>query len=42
MPWPTFSHMTDHDLDAIYEYLSAIPCIEGPTDPTNPLHNDCG
>ena len=42
MPWPTFSHMTDHDLDAIYEYLSAIPCIEGPTDPNNPLHNDCG
>jgi hypothetical protein len=42
MPWPTFSHMTDHDLDAIYEYLSAIPCIEGPADPTNPLHNDCG
>ena len=40
MPWPTFQNMTDHDL--IYEYLSAIPCIEGPTDPTNPLHNDGG
>lgn len=25
MPWPTFQNMTDHDLRAIYEYLSAIP-----------------
>jgi hypothetical protein len=41
MPWPTFQSMTDHQLDAIYEYLSAIPCIEGPADPKNPLHNDC-
>jgi hypothetical protein len=41
MPWPTFQNMTDHDLTAIYEYLSSIPCIEGPTDPTNPLHNNC-
>jgi hypothetical protein len=29
MPWPTFQNMTDHDLDAIYEYLSAIPCMAG-------------
>jgi hypothetical protein len=29
MPWPTFQDMTDRDLRAIYEYLSAIPCIEG-------------
>jgi hypothetical protein len=40
MPWPTFQSMTDHDLDAIYEYLSAIPCIAGPPAPS-PLHNDC-
>jgi hypothetical protein len=40
MPWPTFQNMTDHDLDAIYEYLSAIPCIAGPPAPS-PLHNDC-
>jgi hypothetical protein len=40
MPWPAFQNMTDHDLRAIYEYLSAIPCIEGPPAP-NPLHNDC-
>jgi len=34
MPWPVYSHMTDRDLRAIYEYLSAIPCLEG--DPGNP------
>ena len=28
--------MTDHDLRAIYEYLSAIPCLEGgPGEPAN-------
>ncbi|MHB8816797.1 MAG: hypothetical protein ACYDAE_26520 [Steroidobacteraceae bacterium] len=51
MPWPTFSHMTDHQLLAIYKYLSAIPCIEGPATPADlpptsqyafpALHNDC-
>jgi hypothetical protein len=25
MPWPTFQNMTDRDLRAIYEYLSALP-----------------
>jgi len=29
MPWPVFSKMTDRDKRAIYEYLSAIPCIPG-------------
>jgi hypothetical protein len=28
MPWPIFRHMTDRDLMAIYEYLSAIPHAE--------------
>ena len=40
MPWPIYRNMTDHDLRAIYEYLSAIPCITGPPAPS-PLHNDC-
>ena len=40
MPWPLYHNMTDHDLRAIYEYLSAIPCIAGPPAPS-PLHNDC-
>lgn len=42
MPWPVYRNMSDHDLRAIYEYLSAIPCLEGSTDPNSPLHNDCG
>ncbi len=25
MPWPTYQEMTEHELRAIYEYLSAIP-----------------
>ena len=28
MPWPVFQTMTDHDLRAIYEFLSAIPAID--------------
>jgi len=36
MPWPSYAAMTDHDLRAIYEYLSAIPCLEGgPGQPPN-------
>jgi len=36
MPWPVHQNMTDHDLRAIYEYLSAIPCLEGgPNEPPN-------
>lgn len=52
MPWPVFGQMTDHQIEAIYEYLSAIPCIEGPATPSDlppplqyafpALHNDCG
>jgi len=39
MPWPTFQNMTDHYLEAIYEYLSAIPCVEGgPGEPPNRCH----
>jgi len=25
MPWPAFRHLTDEDIRAIYEYLSALP-----------------
>ncbi|MGH9647759.1 MAG: hypothetical protein ACRD4E_13190 [Bryobacteraceae bacterium] len=36
MPWPNFQNMTDRDLDAIYTFLSAIPCLEGgPGEPAN-------
>lgn len=46
MPWPTYHNMTDHDLRAIYEYLSAIPCIDNtsstpPAGAPNELRNDC-
>jgi hypothetical protein len=40
MPWFAFKNLTDHDLRAIYEYLSAVPCVAGPPAP-DPLHNDC-
>ncbi|MBV9678163.1 MAG: hypothetical protein JO185_17635 [Acidobacteriaceae bacterium] len=40
MPWPEFQDMTEGDIRAIYEYLSAVPCVAGPPAP-NPLHNDC-
>ena len=47
MPWPTFSHLSDRDIEAIYEYLSAIPCIDNTTSTPpdgfpNELRNDCG
>jgi hypothetical protein len=29
MRWPFFRNMTDHELRAIYEYLTAIPCNPG-------------
>ncbi len=29
MPWPALSGLTDGDLDAIWQYLSSIPCISG-------------
>jgi hypothetical protein len=30
MPWPVYRHMTGHDLDAIYAFLTAIPHAETP------------
>lgn len=42
MPWPVYQSMTDRDLRAIYEYLSAIPCIEGdPGIPGAPTTGRC-
>jgi len=39
MPWSSYQDLTEHDLRAIYEYLAAISCLEGP--PAGVLHNDC-
>jgi hypothetical protein len=41
MPWPTFQNMTDHDLEAIYEYLSAIPCLDTKIAGQPQLRNQC-
>jgi hypothetical protein len=29
MPWPVFNNMFDRELDAIFAYLTAVPCLEG-------------
>jgi hypothetical protein len=29
MPWPAYRHDTGRNMRALYEYLSAIPCVEG-------------
>jgi hypothetical protein len=39
MPRPVYQSMRERDLRGIYEYLSAVPCIEGP--PSGVLRNDC-
>ena len=41
MPWPTFQSMTDHDIRAIYEYLSSIPCIDTMVNGAPVLRNNC-
>lgn len=29
MPWPIYQSLTRQELRAIYEYLSAVPCVQG-------------
>jgi hypothetical protein len=41
MPWSAYQDMTDHDLQAIYEYLSAIPCIDTVIAGQPQLRNTC-
>jgi hypothetical protein len=41
MPWPVHQNMTEHDLRAIYEYLSAIQCIDTVIPGAPVLRNDC-
>ena len=46
MPWPVFRPMTDHQLLAVYTYLSAIPCIDNtwsmePAGAPTELRNTC-
>lgn len=41
MPWPYYQSMTDHDLLAIYTYLSAIPCLDTVLPGQPQLRNNC-
>lgn len=41
MPWPVHQNLTEHDIRAIYEYLSAIPCIDTDIAGAPALRNDC-
>jgi hypothetical protein len=44
MPWPTYHNMTDHDIGAIYQYLSAVPHAEpcnSSCPPSYPNTHDC-
>jgi hypothetical protein len=36
MPWPAYQHGTERWTEAVYEYLSAIPCVEGGPGYTSP------
>ena len=36
MPWPAYQHGTDRWVEAIYEYLRAVPCVEGGPGYTGP------
>jgi hypothetical protein len=47
MPWASFTYLTDYDLESIYTYLSAIPCIDNttstpPAGAPDELLNNCG
>jgi hypothetical protein len=36
MPWPAFQDWTERDIRAVYEYLRAVPCVEGDPGLPNP------
>ncbi|HMD33488.1 MAG TPA: hypothetical protein VKH42_00905 [Vicinamibacterales bacterium] len=38
MPWPAYREWTDHDLQAVYEYLKAIPCVQTPSEAVAGVH----
>lgn len=41
MPWPTFGHMSDNDIQAIWEYLRAVPCNANANSPYPWIRNVC-
>lgn len=38
MPWPEYQDWTDHELQAVYEYLKAIPCTQTPSEALAGVH----
>ena len=43
MPWPVYRNMSENDLQAIYTYLTSIPCVEGtPGEKSNNTHRCAG
>ena len=38
MPWPEYQEWTDHDLQAVYAYLKAIPCTQTPSEAAAGVH----
>jgi hypothetical protein len=42
MPWPAYQDLSDLELRAIYEYLSAIPCIDTVIEGQPQLRHNCG
>jgi hypothetical protein len=41
MPWPALSGATEYDLESIYEYLTAIPCISNAGSPYPQIIHTC-
>ena len=41
MPWTAYQDMTERDIRAIYEYLSAVPCLDTVVAGAPYLRNDC-
>ncbi len=41
MPWPALTNATDYDLESLYEYLSAIPCIANANSPYPQIIHTC-
>lgn len=41
MPWTAYQDLTDRDIRAMYEYLSAIPCLDTVVDGAPYLRNEC-
>jgi hypothetical protein len=41
MPWPGLTGLTEYDLESLYEYLKAIPCISNAGSPYTQIQHVC-